>query len=223
MIDPAPAIPEPEEDEQEAVEVEPVDSSPEVASTASPDASPAGGYLSDPEMAEEEVTDEIFDYGQYARKAKLLPLKVLWKNTHSMGIPHIDLSKGPDTFAVLDFIYAMQRYHVENQALMEPILIEAYQGKMEREWCASVDFDFTKVMSKLVKWMTNRKDWLLVKLKLEEGVRLNDDLEKHLKYFGMIAKYAHMEAESDRTKRLLLLSLGGTVRMSEAKDDNRKI
>jgi len=123
---------------------------------------------------------------------------------------------------MLDFIYAMQRYHVDNQALMEPILIEACQGKMEREWCASVDFDFTKVMCKLVKWMTNRKDWLLVRLRLEEGVKLNEDLEKHLKYFGMIAKYAHMEAESDRTKRLLLLSLGGTVRMSEAKDGSRK-
>ncbi len=101
VVDPAPARPEPEEDEQEAVEVEPVDSSPEVASTASPDASPAGGYLSDPEMAEEEATDETFDYGQYARKAKLPPLKDLWKSTHSMGIPHIDLSKGPDTFEVL--------------------------------------------------------------------------------------------------------------------------
>jgi len=77
-------------------------------------------------------------------------------------------------------------------------------------------------MNKIINWMTRRKDWLLTKFKIEAGVRLNEDLEKHLKYFNMVVKYAHLTAESDRTKKLLMASLGDTLRNTDVRTKTHK-
>ena len=74
---------------------------------------------------EEDATDEDFDYGQRARKAVLPPLKDIWQTVPHMGIPQINLDKEPSVFVVLDFLYRMQRYRVEQKELVEPILITA--------------------------------------------------------------------------------------------------
>jgi len=128
--------------------------------------------------------------------------------------------RNPGTLAILDFIYRMQRYRVKEP--IEPVLITACQAELERGWCATIEFEFDKAMRKIIEWMMHRKDWILTKVKLESEEKLSDDLEKHLKYFGMIAKYTYMRAESDRTKKLLMESLQETLRNTEDRDKHHR-
>ena len=84
----------------------------------------------------------------------------------------------------------MQRYKVDQKELIEPILTTACKGELESGWCISLDFDFDRVMNRIVEWMTRQKDWLRARMMLEAGERLSDDLEQHLKYFNMIARFS---------------------------------
>jgi len=58
---------------------------------------------------------------------------------------------------------------------------------------------------------------------LEAGERLSDELEQHLKHFGMIARYSRMKAESVMTKRLLMASLSETLRKTEVQGEDHKL
>ena len=90
------------------------------STTAPPSTSPA---------VDAKESGEEFDYGQNAAQAVQPELKDIWQAITHMGIPQIDLDKGPSVYTVLDILYGMQRYRGNKRELIEPVLVTACQGK----------------------------------------------------------------------------------------------
>ena len=67
------------------------------------------------------------------------------------------------------------------------------------------------VMNKVLNRIMQTKEWINLKGNLEMGEKFGEDVETHIHYFKLIAKYMGLNAESNRTKSLFVKSLGPEI------------
>jgi len=159
---------------------------------------------------EVEVDPEFDEPGRIGSAAAMLPEKI-WNVIGQLDIPTINLGDNPSPKAILDFVYQMERYRGLEKARLGPIMMKAFQGDREQGWCQQYGYDYEPIWKLMINWMLEKEEWIDLKMKLEKGERLGDDLDTHIKFFKLVAKYSGLRAEDDRTKRLFLKSVGPTV------------
>ena len=179
------------------------------ASAARPDEGEA--QTADPETKLDFDPDSAFDEPGRIGSALLPPPNKLWTLVDSLGIPTIDLGTNPSPLVILQFVYDMERYKVEDETVRKLILTKALRGHREKEWCRKLNYHFDKIMNKILYRMMQTKEWIDLKGRLEMGEKFGEDVESHIHYFRLIAKYMGLKAESDRTKSLFVKSLGPEI------------
>jgi len=146
-----------------------------------------------------------------------LPAEVKWSEIKSLPIPHINVDEEPDPITVLTFLHKIRQFPTQDPKILVPIMMEAFQGSKGRSWCESANFNLELTINRLVNWMTERREWIGLKGKMELGEPFSDDMDTHIMYFKLVALYSGLSASSDLVKQYFIKSIKG-VSMSDAKD-----
>ena len=163
----------------------------------------------DPETMLEFEPDRAFD--SHVGTAKLPPAQKIWEVMGSMRVPTINTDETPSPITVLQFVFDMEKYRGTDDEVRAAILTYAFQGREGGQWCTLFDYDFDKLMNKLLNRMMWSREWIDLKAKWEKSEKLARDLPTHIHYFKLIAKYMGVRAESERTKRIFVNSVGSGV------------
>ena len=162
--------------------------------------------IQDPDMILRRNIDLAFfdkEIGQYPLPKTDDPLKL----KKSITIPHIDMDADPDAMAILNFIYEILAFPIDNKEIMTIILMNAIEGHKAKGWLRSARYDFKKVLAVIINRLVRRRDWTDLTAKLQRGEKFSDDLVEHIRCFKLVAMCMGLAHDSEQTKQLFLDSV----------------
>ena len=175
----------------------------------------------DPDAILEIQVDKTFDDPHWTEP--MPPADKIWQSMSGIDVPTINTDGELHPLQVLQFVYDMACYRDVDKAVRDLVMKKAFQGVEGQKWCRKFNFDFDKMMNKLLNTMMWNKEWPDLKAKWEKGEALADDYDNHMHYFKLIAKYAGMKAESRMLKKILMRSMGpAVISAAEATDSKGK-
>jgi len=150
MDHPAPELPEPQDHE-------PKD-----------DQKKEGEMFDDPNTVLRREVDLSFFEGKncsYPLPKTQDPVKIL----KAITIPHIDLDAEPDSRTILNFLYDIMAFPIEDKLIMMYFLSAAIDGHKAKGWMRATRYDCKKILHIIINWMIKRDDWIKFKSKLEQS------------------------------------------------------
>ena len=162
----------------------------------SPEPEQVDRALEDPEMEERTTdleasldfkVDKSFDEPEW--DAYLPPSAKIVEGFNSLKIPQINTDQKPTPMTILQFVCDMMGYRRMDPAVKKPVMAKAFQGRDAERWCRQFNYNLEMTMCKLLNRMFEKSEWIDLKGKWEKGEKLAKDLDRHIHFFKLIAKY----------------------------------
>ena len=136
-------------------------------------------------------------------KERLAAIKLVSK----IAVPTLNLQTASKPFEIIQFVRELDKYRTCGKLILEQILTKALIGEIGQAWCMSNDYNYEQIRKNLLERLEKSHDWVELKVKMESGMALSEDLDMHIARFKEIAYARGLDLENEQVKEYFVKSM----------------